>query len=183
MNKIEFNNTLGYVCPDCDSSKTNIALIKDVFEYGAPGKQIEISAYIPVHQCADCLAEFADEKASIIRHEAVCKHLNLLSPSEIKLARQKAALTQEALAELSGVGKASITRWENGQNLQTRANDNLLRLLFKDDNATYISRHINGESNAPIINHNRIFKPNALKDENLAQAFEAGSLFKLRKSA
>lgn len=183
MNKIEINNTAEYVCPDCDSPNTNILLVKEVFEYGTPGNQVEISTYIPVHQCADCHAEFASEKASILRHEAVCRYLKLLSPSEIKLARHKAAITQERLAELSGVGKASITRWENGQNLQTRANDNLLRLLFKDDNAIYISRHINGESNTPIIDNNRRFRANALKDDDLAHAFEAGSLFKLRKSA
>lgn len=54
----------------------------------------------------------------------------LLTGDEIKSLRQKAAITQQELANRIGVGVASIKRWEKGL-IQTEANDNALRRMLQ----------------------------------------------------
>ena len=53
----------------------------------------------------------------------------MLSPEEIKALRERLGKTQQEFAELTGIGEATISRWERGRLLQNRANDNFLRLI------------------------------------------------------
>lgn len=61
---------------------------------------------------------------------ALRSHLKLLTPDEIRGRRTQLELNQGALAEQLGVAKETISRWETGSMLQSRAMDNLLRLYF-----------------------------------------------------
>ena len=135
-------NKWTFVCPDCESHESHTELVNDVFEYGAGNDRVELRVSLPVHVCADCRGEFLSDIAEALRHNAVCNHLNLLTPTEIKEIRDRLTLSQAGLAELSGVGVASIGRWESGKILQTRGNDKLLRLLAIDGNADFIRNHI-----------------------------------------
>lgn len=62
---------------------------------------------------------------------ALRSQLGLLSPQEIHERRSRLGLTQQELAQLTGVAKETISRWETGALLQSRAMDNLLRLFFE----------------------------------------------------
>ena len=64
-----------------------------------------------------------------LRHEAVCRHLGVLSPAEISGLRKGFGMSRAAFAELTGLGEASLGRWESGAVIQNRANDRYLRLL------------------------------------------------------
>ena len=44
--------------------------------------------------------------------------------------REKLGLTQKQFANLLGVGEATISRWESGAMIQSRAMDNFLRVFF-----------------------------------------------------
>jgi putative zinc finger/helix-turn-helix YgiT family protein len=52
----------------------------------------------------------------------------LLTSDEIRSARERLAMSQEAFADYLGVGIASVKRWELGQ-IQERSMDKLLRLM------------------------------------------------------
>ena len=53
---------------------------------------------------------------------------------KIKEYRERKFLTQVELAELLGVGKSSITRWENGQFEPTRLVKEKIRLICEENN-------------------------------------------------
>ena len=53
----------------------------------------------------------------------------MLTPWEIREIRKKHDLSRAAFAELTGLGAASLGRWETGALIQSLANDRYLRLL------------------------------------------------------
>jgi transcriptional regulator with XRE-family HTH domain len=67
--------------------------------------------------------------AAKVRHEAVCRAAGLLTPSEIKALRERFGWSQQDLAELTGMGIATISRWERGRLLQNRSNNKFLQAL------------------------------------------------------
>jgi putative zinc finger/helix-turn-helix YgiT family protein len=57
-------------------------------------------------------------------------HLRLITPEQIREGRKALHLTQEELAERLGVAKETISHWETGGLIQSRAIDNLLRVYY-----------------------------------------------------
>ena len=74
-------------------------------------------------------AEYLDEEAEQLKHEAVCRHFGVLSPGEIRRIREHHQMTPARFAEVTGLGEASLNRWENGLTIQTQGNDRYIRLL------------------------------------------------------
>ncbi len=120
-------------CPDCGSSRVSTRLTPHAFTYGVADEAVELQCILPVRSCAECGWEFVDEAGEAIRHEAVCRHLNLLTPREVLELRESVG-TQAQFRELTGIGEASQSRWETGASLQTKAYDNYLFLLQFHDN-------------------------------------------------
>ena len=62
--------------------------------------------------------------------QALRAHLNLLTPQQIRERRKALGLKAKELAERLGVAKETLSRWETGMMIQSRAMDNLLRGYF-----------------------------------------------------
>jgi putative zinc finger/helix-turn-helix YgiT family protein len=104
--------------------------IRDEFEYGPDDERITIVAEaVPVLACPLCGEILYGPDAAAVRHQAICRALGLLCPTEIKTLRERLGPDQEAFARLTGIGVATLSRWERGRLLQTRALDRYLRLL------------------------------------------------------
>jgi len=123
-------------CPDC-GGPIRTELVPDRFTYGTGSEAVELRCTVPVRICDQCGAEFIDEEGEQIRHETVCRHLGLLTPSEVQVLRQRFG-TQAAFANLTGIGEASLSRWETGASIQSKAYDNYLRLLGRAENVAYL---------------------------------------------
>jgi len=122
------NKELG--CPVCGKGKLKAQVRTEHFEYGEGGDKVPVQAEnVPVEICTHCHEAFSGPEAVRIRHHAVCRALGLLTPDEIRALRERLGLNQAELAELTGIGKATISRWENGRLLQNKALDRYLRLL------------------------------------------------------
>ena len=121
-------------CPSCGSKKVSSSTEVEHFKYGDKESEVTLAAQVSVHLCAECGSKFTLEDASELRHEAVCRHLGILTPTEVRAVRERYALSQAEFSEISKIGKASLARWENGLLFQTLANDNLLYLLTFEDN-------------------------------------------------
>jgi DNA-binding transcriptional regulator YiaG len=67
--------------------------------------------------------------AAKVRHEAVCRASGLLTPSEIKAIREKFGWSQQYLADLTGLGIATISRCERGRLLQNRSTNKVLQAI------------------------------------------------------
>lgn len=118
-----------FTCPDCGGHSFTTILHTDAFEYGAGEPPVTLNARVPVHCCDSCEFEFLGPEGRLIKHEAVCRHLELLTPTEIRRIRERHGMSRAAFAEITGLGEATLNRWENGAVIQNRANDHYLWLL------------------------------------------------------
>jgi putative zinc finger/helix-turn-helix YgiT family protein len=117
-------------CPSCGHQPLEARRIRDEFEYGPDDERITIVAEaVPVLVCRACGEVLYGSEAAAVRHQAICRALGLLSPAEIKALRERLGPDQEDFARLTGIGVATLSRWERGRLLQTRALDRYLRLL------------------------------------------------------
>ena len=94
------------------------------------GKPVATSAVVGMLKCRACGERFEEPGSWVARDAAMHRALGLLSADDILRARTERGWSRRELAERTGIGTASIYRWERGQKLQSRANDRLLRLAF-----------------------------------------------------
>ncbi len=104
------------------------------FRYGVGPHAVEIEVTLPVRQCLACGFSFLDKEGEEKQHEAVCKHLGVMPPARIRQLRHSLGLSRAELARLTGLGEATISRWERGALIQNEANDRFLKLLAHKEN-------------------------------------------------
>jgi putative zinc finger/helix-turn-helix YgiT family protein len=119
-------------CPACDHHEVDTEETATTFPYGDGDDAVELEVTLPVHTCRQCGFQFTDEEAERRRHDAICKHRRLMTPKRIRAIRGE--FTQRQFSQLTGLGEATIGRWERGELIQSDANDRLLFLLTYSDN-------------------------------------------------
>jgi putative zinc finger/helix-turn-helix YgiT family protein len=129
-------------CAICGSNEVSTTYELEEFPYGHGPDAVMISVRIPIRHCRSCGESFADEDATLLRHEAVCRHLGVLPPRDIRDLRQRNNLSRASFAAATGIGEASLARWETGSLIQNRANDSLLYLLSFPENLTRLSERL-----------------------------------------
>jgi putative zinc finger/helix-turn-helix YgiT family protein len=118
-------------CPRClkkEVSPTTIAYTADVVHEGRSYK-VEVPE-LQVPRCQACGELVFDSAADEQLLRALPAQARLLTPKQIKDARVALGLKSKDLAERLGVAAETISRWERGALIQSRAMDNLLRLYF-----------------------------------------------------
>ncbi len=63
-------------------------------------------------------------------NDALRSHLNLLTPVQIRQAIDRINMPQKEIAQRLGVAEATLSRWLNETQIQSRSMDNLLRVFF-----------------------------------------------------
>ena len=116
-------------CPMCGGEGITTTWSIHEFDYGTGELSDGLQARVPVRRCDTCEFEYLDEEAERLKHIAICGHLGVLPPDEIRKIREDHGMTRAAFAHVSGLGEASLNRWENGLSIQNYANDRYLRLL------------------------------------------------------
>lgn len=139
-------------CPTCNAGCLRDQVIAERFEFEVDGKtKTVVAENVPVSECdnAACGERLSGPEAARIRHEAICRTFGLLTPREIQAIRERLELSQERFAQLTGIGVATISRWERGRLLQNRAMDNLLRLVEqREENVRFLAER--QESEQPL---------------------------------
>ena len=120
-------------CPLCGCAGVITSQKGHTFSYGSGKSEVEFTVNVLVHRCDTCEFEYLDESAERLKHDAVCDYLGVLSPSKIRLIRECHGMTRARFAQVTGLGEASLNRWENGLTIQTHANDRYLRLLARPE--------------------------------------------------
>jgi putative zinc finger/helix-turn-helix YgiT family protein len=152
MNNRELEHSaeaVGRACPNCGGAHIKSYVQDERFLYGAGDAAVGLCAAVPMRRCVDCGFEFTDEAAETARHEAVCRHLGVLSPAEILKIRKKSGLSRAEFARLTRIGEASLHRWENGLLIQNPAMDTYLRLLAYEENIRRLR-----DKTSPAKSHN-----------------------------
>ena len=119
----------GLTCPLCDSRSIHTSLQTDAFNYGLGDSAVTLRVELPVRRCTDCGTEYVDYVGEQLRHAAVCRHLGVLAPAEVRGIREQYGMTRAAFAEATAIGEATLGRWETGAVIQNRAYDFYLRLV------------------------------------------------------
>lgn len=141
------------ICPDCEAQAACRSVRAQEFTYGRGPEAIALTTEVPIWTCSECGYQFGEGEAEELRHEAVCRHLGVMTPAEIVELRAKLGLTQKQLADLTKVGEASIKRWEAGNVIQNASADLLLRIAADAAGRTMLhrvaqkQRQVAGETN------------------------------------
>lgn len=150
------------VCPVCGEGVLESRLVTERFDYGEGEDKVPVVAEnVPVQVCTHCQETFSGPEAARIRHLAICRALGLLTPDEIRAIRERLGPSQPQFAKLTGIGEATISRWERGRLLQNKAMDRYLRLLDRNPGNVRILKELDPEG---ASNHK-------LGKGNLARAF------------
>ena len=91
--------------------------------------QVHIPA-LSVPKCGNCGAISLDEAADEEIDRAFRKEANLLTPEEIRKGRQLLGYNQQEFADALGVAAATVSRWENGAQIQQRFHNDVIRAFF-----------------------------------------------------
>ena len=102
--------------------------------------------HIPV--CQACGEKVFTEKVDDQINAALRAHLHLLTPEEMRAALERVKMTQKAVAERLGIAEATLSRWLNETQIQSRAMDNFLRVFFA---FPQVRTALNGESQEPQL--------------------------------
>ena len=122
------------VCLECGSSRLDEEVKEQKLPFGPPDARTMLTASMPVFTCLDCGYEFFDERGELARHEAVCRHLGVQTPEEIRTVREAAGLGRVGFCQIGGFGIASLQRWECGEVVPNASSDRLIYLLRFHDN-------------------------------------------------
>lgn len=130
-------------CPECGSKRIATEVVDHRFPYGQEDSAVELSARIPVRRCDECGDQFLDDEAEDLMHEAVCRHLRVMTPSEVRRIRQQCGgLSRAEFARVTRLGEATIGRWERGELIQNAAYDQLLHLLTFPENLIRLRQRV-----------------------------------------
>jgi putative zinc finger/helix-turn-helix YgiT family protein len=139
-------------CPSCGRGALVPRVIRDEFEYGPEDERITIVAEgVPVLECPACGETLYGPDAARVRHQAICLTLGLLTPEQIKGVREKLGKKQAEFAELTGIGVATLSRWEQGRLIQTRALDRYLRVLENTPAAVRVLERLRGQETEAMM--------------------------------
>lgn len=122
-----------WCCPNCAKDEVYPAqgdytatVKKDGYVYAVPVPNLQAA------RCRECGTLVFSNRSGEQIERAVQEYVRalVLQPEQIRSARKRLQLTQSALAERLGVAEETISRWETGTLVPSRAMDNLLRVFF-----------------------------------------------------
>ena len=153
-------------CPQCGQDSITTYWHHDTFKYGTGDSAATLYVDLPVRRCDSCDLEFLDHEGERLRHETICRHLGVLSPAEISGIRKRYRMSRAAFAALTGLGEATLSRWENGAVIQNPANDRYLRLLALPGAMESLRRLMTStHAPQPQVTNIRRFRLLAISDE------------------
>src|SRR5947209_17982747 len=115
-------------CGKCGQKTMQLATVPyaTTIEHDGRAYRVEIPA-LTVPRCANCQAISIDDAADQQISAAFRREARLLTPEEIRQAREKLELTQKQLANLLVECEATVSSWETVDLIQQR--DTIIHLL------------------------------------------------------
>ncbi|HVC95989.1 MAG TPA: type II TA system antitoxin MqsA family protein [Pirellulales bacterium] len=154
------------VCGQCGSSALTVRSERENFTYGTGSKAKELSAVVPVYTCEKCGYQFTDHEAETALHEAVCKHLGVMTPRQVKDVRKRHGLSRAEFSRLTRLGTATLGRWERGALIQNPAYDQYLYLLRSKESVARLAERKWPDESAAESDRNTSGSPAECPDEN-----------------
>ncbi|MEW6142469.1 MAG: type II TA system antitoxin MqsA family protein [Chloroflexota bacterium] len=132
------------LCSNCEKKAEFEVLSK---EEVITVKRDQLRVQVPYLKCKECGDEVLDPSTAgdpfnLAYNQYRAEH-GLLKPEEIRAWRKAVDLSQSELSKLTGIGTATLSRYENGS-LQEESHDKLLRLAMKSENLAELVRKSEG---------------------------------------
>jgi len=118
-------------CNQC--AKKQVELKKISFDANVRHDGRDYSFKIPkleIMVCKDCKEKVFTERVDRQINAAMRKHIGLMSPAEIRDGIKRIGMSQKEVAECLGLAEATLSRWLNETQIQSRSMDRLLRMFF-----------------------------------------------------
>ena len=134
-------------CPVCGHGEMSSQTITEQFEYKGQGFKIE---NYKINQCPNCEESILDPE-TLRRAEKQIRDFHrrvdgLLTSEEIKGIRTNIGYSQKEMGLLLGGGAKGFARYESGTITQSRAMDNLLRIIKEKPEIIKLLREARQES-------------------------------------
>lgn len=118
-------------CAQCRQRTVNPETVDYSTTIEHDGRTYEIHVpQLPVARCETCGDIVLDDEANERISDAIRSQLGVLTPAQIRHSRERLGISPTQLARDLGVAETSLSRWEAGTQIQSRALDRLLRLYF-----------------------------------------------------
>lgn len=120
-----------WLCRHC--GQREVALVKTNYdaEVRHDGRLYTFTiADLELPVCQACGERVFTEKVDAQVNDALRKHLNLLTPAQIRAAIKRVGMSQKDLAKRLGIAEATLSRWLGEVQIQSRSMDTLLRIFF-----------------------------------------------------
>jgi putative zinc finger/helix-turn-helix YgiT family protein len=122
------------ICPVCEK-ETELEFNNRIEDIVVRGEAIPVQ--VEYFKCLECASEFNDPKSSYdpleVAYRGYRSRHGMVQPEKIKQFREQFGLTQLEMANLLGLGGATLSRYENGA-LQDEAHDTMLNLAMDPQN-------------------------------------------------
>lgn len=119
----------GNICPICGERRLRSAIQDEQFEYKGKVLSLRLTCY-SCDRCGESFFDNAEMKACQKTMKDFQRKVdNLLTSDEIRQIREKRGLSQREFARILGIAEKSFTKYELGLVSQSRAMDNLLRII------------------------------------------------------
>ena len=118
-------------CRHCGQDKVELTTISYDTEVKHDGRlHLFTVPKLTLPVCRACGEKVFTEKVDDQINAALRSHLRFLTPDAMRAALDRLQMSQKEVAERLGIAEATLSRWLNETQIQTRAMDNLLRVFF-----------------------------------------------------
>lgn len=104
------------------------------YQYTESGLTNVVLSGITVHMCEKCQTAYPELPAVQSLHAAIAKHFLFrregLCGEEVRFLRKEMGIKAKDFAEMLGVTKVAVSRWENSQQPLAAITDRLIRCVF-----------------------------------------------------
>ncbi len=120
-----------WCCPNCLKEEVYPEVMPYTTDVMHDGRRYHLEIpEISVPKCRACGKVFISNRVDEDILRALRTQARLLMPEQIKAGREALGLKSKDFAERLGVAAETISRWERGGLIQSRAMDNFLRVYF-----------------------------------------------------
>jgi putative zinc finger/helix-turn-helix YgiT family protein len=152
-----------WVCANCLKDEVYPVTMPYTTEVKHDGRMYKLTIpALTIPKCRACgelvfSLRVDDQIVAALRAEA-----RLLTPEQIRQGREALGLQSKELAERLGVAKETLSRWETGMMIQSRAMDNLLRAYFAVPEVRAVLRGAEQDPalGTPAVLHSPVEGPN-----------------------
>ncbi len=125
MNRVE-------KCPSCGSEK--MSFTRGHHHFRESGLDNVHLINVDIWSCSDCGEKIVSIPRSAELMKSICESILLkpmpLSGAEIRFLRKNLAVKINEFAQLLGMDRVTVSRWENGHEKPSRSADRLVRLTY-----------------------------------------------------